>query len=134
MAEQREKVAAACQQLGVSLYIGGHDHVYKRTTIRNGVATNDPADMNQGTTFVTSGSAGPKFYENEEYWWDNVVFDEDVQTGMVLSADADALTLTTYTAGGEVVDTFTLGHAAVSYTHLDVYKRQPMNRRDIRGG
>lgn len=111
MAEQREKVAAACQQLGVSLYIGGHDHVYKRTTIRNGVATNDPADMNQGTTFVTSGSAGPKFYENEEYWWDNVVFDEDVQTGMVLSADADALTLTTYTAGGEVVDTFTLGHA-----------------------
>ena len=40
-----------------------------------------------------------------------MVFDEDVQTGMVLSADADALTLTTYTAGGEVVDTFTLGHA-----------------------
>ena len=111
MAEQREKVAKACQQLGVSLYIGGHDHVYKRTTIRDGVATNDPEDMNQGTTFVTSGSAGPKFYDNEEFWWDHVVYDEDVQTGMVLSADQDSLTLTTYTTEGEVVDSFTLGHA-----------------------
>lgn len=111
MAEEREKVAAVCRQLGVSLYIGGHDHVYKRTTIRDGATANDPADMNQGTTFVTSGSAGPKFYDNVEFWWDNVVYDEDVQTGMVLTADADHLTLTTYTTAGEVVDTFTLGHA-----------------------
>lgn len=40
-----------------------------------------------------------------------MVYDEDVQTGMVLSADQDSLTLTTYTTEGEVVDSFTLGHA-----------------------
>lgn len=111
MAEEREKVSEVFQQLGVSLYIGGHDHVYKRTTIRDGVVTNDAKDINQGTTFVTAGSAGPKFYDNVEFWWDNVVYDEDVQTGMVLTADTDNLTLTTYTISGEVVDTFTLGHA-----------------------
>lgn len=111
MAEEREKVSAVFQQLGVSLYVGGHDHVYKRTTIRNSAATNGSEEINQGTTYVTAGSAGPKFYDNMEFWWDNVVYDEDVQTGMVLSADADNLTLTTYTVSGEIVDTFTLGHA-----------------------
>ncbi|NLZ55911.1 MAG: metallophosphoesterase [Clostridiaceae bacterium] len=110
MAEAREKVAQACQQLGVNLYLGGHDHVYKRTTIRNGEATNAPEDISQGTTFVTAGSAGPKFYNNVEFWWDHVVYDEDVQTGMVLSADADSLTLTAYNVRGEVIDQFTLGH------------------------
>ena len=67
--------------------------------------------MNPGNDLCHLGSAGPKFYDNVEFWWDNVVYDEDVQTGMVLTADADHLTLTTYTTAGEVVDTFTLGHA-----------------------
>ncbi|PAF11524.1 hypothetical protein CHH61_26850, partial [Shouchella clausii] len=66
---------------------------YKRTTIRDAVMNTSQESMNLGTTFITMGSSGPKFYDNESYDWDNVVFDENVQTGVVLEASDEALTL-----------------------------------------
>lgn len=108
MSTGRAQITKKMQQLGISLYIGGHDHVYKRTTIRDGVMNNDQEAMNLGTTFITMGSSGPKFYDNEVYEWDNVVYDEDVQTGMILEANESSLTIKAYNNAGTVIDEFTL--------------------------
>lgn len=108
MSTGRAQITKKMQQLGISLYIGGHDHVYKRTTIRDGVMNNDQEAMNLGTTFITMGSSGPKFYDNEVYEWDNVVYDEDVQTGVILETNENSLTIKAYNNAGTVIDEFTL--------------------------
>lgn len=46
---------------GVDLVLTGHDHVYTRSySIYNGEISNDPK---LGTTYITGGSAGKKFYD-----------------------------------------------------------------------
>ena len=46
---------------GVDLVLTGHDHIYRRTTrIYEGIAATDP---NKGTTYMSGGSAGAKFYD-----------------------------------------------------------------------
>ncbi|WP_257535713.1 CehA/McbA family metallohydrolase [Mesobacillus foraminis] len=108
MGTDRAKITSKMQQLGISLYIGGHDHVYKRTTIRNGTKNTSQKAMNLGTTFITMGSAGPKFYDNVKYNWDHVVYDDNVQTGVALEADEESLTFSTYASSGKLIDKFTL--------------------------
>src|SRR5699024_9278324 len=83
VASGRRMVTETFDQLGVDLYLGGHDRVYKRTTITDGEVAQTPEEVALGTTFVTTGSAGPHFDENEEFWWDDVVYDEDRQTGLL---------------------------------------------------
>lgn len=111
-AADRPKVTQALADLGVDLYVGGHDHVYKRSTIHDGrLAATDREEV-LGTTYVTLGSAGPKFYDNTAHGWDDVVFDEDTQVGTVMEADDDGLELSTYTIDGRVVDSHTIRKAA----------------------
>jgi len=114
--DMREEVAAVLQQLGVHLYIGGHDRVYKRTTIADQVPVNNP---NHGTTFIVAGSAGSGFYNNVVHSWDQVVFDQNIQTGILLSATAENLTLRSYTISGDPVDTFTLTAGNLPYGVLE---------------
>ncbi|MER7212398.1 metallophosphoesterase [Streptosporangium sp. NPDC000239] len=104
----REKVTRVLDQLGVDMYIGAHDHVYKRSTIYEGRLAKTPEETAEGTTFVTMGSSGPKFYENAKHWWDDKVDDEDVQMGGVLTATDAGLRLTAYKIDGRVVDDFTV--------------------------
>lgn len=104
----RHKVTRTLEQLGVDLYVGGHDHVYKRSTVYDGRLAETPEERAAGTTFVTMGSSGPKFYDNQEFWWDDEVFDEDVQMGGVLQVTDAGLQLTTYTIDGRVVDEVTV--------------------------
>ena len=122
LAADRPRVTAALDQLGVDLYLGAHDHVYKRSTIYDGRLAETPEEEQLGTTFVTMGSAGPKFYDNTEHWWDDVVFDEDTQMGGVLQVTEEGLELTTRTIDGEVVDSFTVtepsDHWEVSSTDI----------------
>lgn len=106
MSISRAKITQTLQQLGVDLHIGGHDHVYKRSTILDGALVTDDADRDLGTTFVTMGSSGPKFYENQVQWWDDTVFDDDTQTGLVLEAADGELQARVYTIDGDVVDEF----------------------------
>ncbi|MCR1784135.1 metallophosphoesterase [Nocardioides carbamazepini] len=108
LAADRPKLTAAFEKLGVDLYIGGHDHIYKRSTIYDGRLAATPAEEALGTTFVTLGSAGPKFYDNVVHWWDDVVFDENAQLGTVLEVTDAGLELTTYTVDGREVDTYTV--------------------------
>lgn len=104
----RVKLSQAFERLGVSLYIGGHDHVYKRTTIRNGVKNISEEAMNLGTTFVTVGSSGPTFYDNKAFDWDHIVYDENKQTGVILESNDQSLTLKAYNSDGVEIDSFTI--------------------------
>lgn len=108
MSNDRALVTQTLDQLGVDLYIGGHDHVYKRSTIHGDALAQTAEELAAGTTYVTMGSSGPKFYENQEFWWDDVVFDTNTQVGAVLEVTDAGLTMTTYTVDGEVVDEFTV--------------------------
>lgn len=100
----RGKIAPVLQQLGVDMYIGGHDHIYKRSTIYDGRLAVTPEEEALGTTYVTLGSAGPKFYDNIVWPWDDVLFDENVQVGSVLEATDEGLRLSSYTLDGRTVD------------------------------
>lgn len=107
MATDRALVTEALDQLGVDLYIGGHDHVYKRSTIIDADSLAETAEEEAaGTTYVTMGSSGPKFYENQEFWWDDIVYDENNPMGAALEVTDDGLAMTTYTTDGGVVDEF----------------------------
>ncbi|MEE6296263.1 metallophosphoesterase [Georgenia wangjunii] len=108
MSNDRALVAQTLDQLGVDLYIGGHDHVYKRSVIHDDALAATPEEEAAGTTYVTMGSSGPKFYENQEFWWDDVVYDENKQVGAVLEVTDAGLTMTAYTVDGEVIDEFTV--------------------------
>lgn len=109
MSADRQLVTKTLRQLGVQLYLGGHDHVYKRSTINtDGKLIPHTGDISQGTTFVTMGSAGAKFYENQEFWYDDVVDDEDVAMGGALQVTDDGLRLATYDINGDIVDDFTI--------------------------
>ena len=108
MANQRAQVTEVLDQLGVNLHIGGHDHVYKRQTIHDGRIAETPEEQAAGTTFITTGSAGPKFYDNQEHWWDGVVYDDDLQTGMALAVTDAGLQLAAYNSAGESIDEYTV--------------------------
>ncbi|GAB2858005.1 CehA/McbA family metallohydrolase [Nocardioides pacificus] len=125
LAADRPKLTAAFEKLGVDLYIGGHDHLYKRSTIYDGRLAATPEEEALGTTFVTLGSAGPKFYDNVVHWWDDVVYDEDDQMGSVLEVTDAGLELSTYTRDGEVVDSYTVKKATDHWriTSTDVVDR-----------
>lgn len=104
----RVKLSQAFERLGVSLYIGGHDHVYKRTTIRKGVKDTSEEAMKLGTTFVTMGSSGPTFYDNQSFDWDHIVYDEHKQTGVILESNDQSLTLKAYNSDGVEMDSFSI--------------------------
>lgn len=104
----RVKLSQAFERLGVNLYIGGHDHVYKRTTIRNGAKDISEEAMNLGTTFVTVGSSGPTFFDNKSFDWDHIVYDENKQTGVILESNDQSLTLKAYNSDGVEIDSFTI--------------------------
>ncbi|MPV36312.1 metallophosphoesterase [Georgenia subflava] len=108
MANQRAQITEVLDQLGVNLHVGGHDHVYKRSTVYDGRLAETPEEEAAGTTFVTTGSAGPKFYNNQVQWWDDVVYDDDLQTGTVLEVTDAGLRLLTYNSAGETVDDYTV--------------------------
>ncbi len=108
MNNDRALVTQTLDQLGVDLYIGGHDHVYKRSVIHGDALAETAEELAAGTTYVTMGSSGPKFYENQAFWWDDVVYDENKQVGAVLEVTDAGLEMTVYTVDGEVVDEFTV--------------------------
>ncbi len=108
MASDRAKVSKVLANLGVNMYLGAHDHVYKRSVIYDGRLAQTPEEVASGVTYVTMGSSGPKFYDNVVHPWDDVVFDEDTQLGAAIQVEGDGLKFTSYTIDGDVVDEFTV--------------------------
>ncbi|MBB2748400.1 UNVERIFIED_ORG: hypothetical protein FHR35_008293 [Microbispora rosea subsp. rosea] len=122
----RDKVTRVLDRLGVDLYVGGHDHVYKRSTIYDGRLATTPEEEVAGTTFVTMGSSGPKFYDNQKFWWDDKVFDENVQMGGVLKVTDAGLRLSTYTIDGRLVDEVTVAkpHGSWKVSSAEIEDRE----------
>ncbi|MEN3535160.1 CehA/McbA family metallohydrolase [Microbispora sp. ZYX-F-249] len=122
----RDKVTRVLDRLGVDLYVGGHDHVYKRSTIYDGRLAKTPEEEVAGTTFVTMGSSGPKFYDNQKFWWDDKVFDENVQMGGVLTVTDAGLRLSTYTIDGRLVDEVTVAkpHGSWKVSSAEIKDRE----------
>ncbi|WP_157553388.1 CehA/McbA family metallohydrolase [Jiangella gansuensis] len=108
MRQRREEISRVFQRLGIDLYVGGHDNVYKRSTIYDGRLARTPDEVAAGTTFVTLGPGGPNAGDNAEKPWDDVVDDEDVPMGSVLRATGRELSIATYTVDGRLVDTATI--------------------------
>jgi large repetitive protein len=118
LVSDRAKIAPVIEQLGVDLYVGGHDHLYKRSILIGGKKV-APEEEPLGTAWVTMGSTGPKFYDNPTqpvdpddpkgpqkplYDWDDIVYDTDTQVGMVLQATDDGLRFDAYNIAGERID------------------------------
>ncbi|MEK3883146.1 phosphodiester glycosidase family protein [Paenibacillus sp. PL2-23] len=88
---------------GVDLVLNGHDHIYLRTFPMKGGAI---VQEGEGTRYVIGGSTGPKYYALTERFWQEVVFDEDINIFTSIEITADAIKLTAKTIHGELVDTF----------------------------
>nr|WP_238361980.1 metallophosphoesterase [Actinopolymorpha pittospori] len=108
MADARAKVSRVFGQLGVDLYLGGHDDVYKRSAIYDGRLAATPEEIAKAITFVTLGPGGPNFGTNTAKPWDDVVDDADTQMGTVLRSTDAGLSVATYAVDGRLVDETTL--------------------------
>ena len=102
--EERAKLVPVLEQLGVDLYIGGHDHVYKREDMLGGTNATTDQDKLLGVNYVALGTAGPKFEDDIAEPWDDTVFDEKTQTGMVLQATDAGLEIDSYAIDGRQID------------------------------
>jgi large repetitive protein len=112
----RKRISRLFGRLGVDLYVGGHDNVYKRSAIYDGRPARTPEEVAAATTFVTLGSAGPHFGANVDQPWDDVVVDDDTQLGTVLRASGTKLSLLTYAVDGRLVDRAVIPHRATTLT------------------
>lgn len=95
----KEILAPALEESGVDLVLVGHDHAYSRT-----YPMFDGATAEEGTVYITGGSAGPKFYPGEEYDYIEKLFDEDIQIFSALTVDSNEISLEVTTIDGHVVD------------------------------
>lgn len=87
----------------VDLVLNGHDHVYLRTFPMKG---GEIVEAGEGTRYVIGGSTGPKFYALTERYWQELVFDEEVNVYTSVEFEGDTITITAKTVAGETVDTF----------------------------
>lgn len=104
-ANVREAWTPILDEYGVDVVMNGHDHIYLRTYPMKG---GSPVAEGQGTTYIIPGATGPKFYEQTERPWQQIIDDENTQMYASVDITQGSLTVTTKTIGGRVVDTFEL--------------------------
>lgn len=70
----RKLVTTVFEKLKIDLVLGGHDHLYVRTTMLG----DKKVPVNSGITYVTAGTVGNKFYDwlPESEWYTEVYKDE----------------------------------------------------------
>ncbi|WP_163580791.1 phosphodiester glycosidase family protein [Gracilibacillus saliphilus] len=92
-------------EFGVDLVLNGHDHIYLRShPMKNG----EQVAEGEGTTYLTPGGTGNKYYGLTEYPWQKVVDDEKTQMYAAVEVNGENLQVITKTIGGRTVDEFTL--------------------------
>ncbi|CAH0119250.1 hypothetical protein PAE9249_01749 [Paenibacillus sp. CECT 9249] len=92
------------EEFGVDLVLNGHDHIYLRTTMKDG----EKKMLGEGTTYVVAGSTGPKFYGLTQRPWHQIVDDEHTQIYTSIETKGNTLTFEARTIDGREVDRFTL--------------------------
>ena len=129
--QRREALVPVFDQLDIDVVLMGHDHVYVRTYMMDGLTpitqSDKYTDTNgdgipesvtnpDGILYVTANSAsGSKFYtiQNTKYEYSAVQNQERVPNISRVDVSEDAFTITTYrTSDMSVVDTFTINHTA----------------------
>jgi len=75
-------------EMGIDLVLSGHDHLYLRTTMRG----DKKVPIGEGTTYVTGGTCGNKFYEYKDYAdrWTEIKaddFDRQIVNFVTISSD-----------------------------------------------
>ncbi|SHI54449.1 phosphodiester glycosidase family protein [Thermoclostridium caenicola] len=90
--ELRNAIAPVMDKLGIDLVLNGHDHLYLRTTMKNGVKTTP----GKGTTYITGGSSASKYYDAENRPWTQVLFDDNKPVFTVLKVQKDKISVTSY--------------------------------------
>lgn len=90
--------------LGVDLFLNGHDHIYIRSCVKDG----QKSEIGQGTTYVTGGTVGNKYYEYIPERSDDTTVayhdDEDRQTFSIITVSNDAIKGTAYTCTDDDTD------------------------------
>ncbi|NLZ70933.1 MAG: LysM peptidoglycan-binding domain-containing protein [Clostridiaceae bacterium] len=83
----------AIDEMKVDLFLNGHDHIYIRGTVKD----DQKVPLGEGTTYITGGTVGNKFYdylERSEYFTDSYHDDEDLQTVNFITVSADSIKVT----------------------------------------
>ena len=82
--------------MGVDLFLNGHDHIYIRSTVKNDIKVN----TGDGTTYLTGGTVGNKFYEyipaRSDYSTDFYTDEEDKQVFSIIEFSEDSIKGTAY--------------------------------------
>ncbi len=133
--ERREQLAPIFKDLDIDVVLMGHDHVYCRTYMMDGLTPMTDAsiydDNNyssitnpEGILYVTANSAsGSKFYTiqtNQEFPYSYIMNQERVPNISRVDVSDGQFTITTYrTSDMSVVDTFTIYHKDAYNVTLD---------------
>lgn len=106
-----EAFSQVFEKVDVDLVLSGHDHIYSRTTMEDGVQV----DVNEGVTYVSAGSSsGSKFYDEDrsiDRYWKNVVYDKNRPVFTTIEIENDKLVFKAYAReinGVKLIDTFEL--------------------------
>lgn len=79
-------------EAGINLVLSGHDHIYSRTIMKDGVRDD------QGTVYIVGGSgSGSKFYNQEvKRPWQQVVYDDNHPVFSILDITEDEIHIRVY--------------------------------------
>jgi hypothetical protein len=82
--------------LKINLFLNGHDHIYIRSTVKNNVKVN----TGDGTTYITGGTVGNKYYEyipeRSDYFTTAYYDDADRQTFTIFTVAKDKIIARAY--------------------------------------
>ena len=126
--QRREALVPVFEDLDIDVVLMGHDHVYVRTYMMDGLTPITESDKytdanGDGILYVTANSAsGSKFYtiQNTKYEYSAVQNQERVPNVSRVDVSEDAFTITTYrTSDMSVVDTFTINRETANTTLLE---------------
>lgn len=105
------------EDMGVDLVLSGHDHIYSRTTMKDGAKQ----ELGEGVTYVVLGSStGSKYYDPDSTGrpWTDVVYAEKNPMFSYLRTTATSLSLYSYAlVAGEskLVDDFTIRYYPIHF-------------------
>lgn len=100
-ADLRKVLAPAFDKLAIDLVLSGHDHTYLRSTMKAG----KKVALGAGTTYLTGGSSGKKYYDAKKRTWTDFLYDTNNPTFTTLQVSADKiLVVSSHVEGGKTVD------------------------------
>ncbi len=98
----RKKAAPVFDELGIDLVLSGHDHTWLRTTMKNG----KKVPVGTGTTYISGGASGGKFYDAKKRAWTEVLYDGNTPSFTLVEVSPEKLVV----SASHVEGMKTVGH------------------------